>query len=234
VVFEHFSAASPADATVIVEEEGNLQYVFLQDLAPGEEVRARRDIRLKRGATATVVVASVGGGMVEQEIRGLLEGADAVCNISVMAYARASEKQKISVRNVFGAARGGGEIIMRAVAEDTAHVRCDGLIEIGLQGGGTDTYLTQEVLMLDPSAKVDAIPGLEIKTNDVKASHSATVSRVTEEDLFYFASRGILEREARKMFVEGFLADIAERIPDAAVREQIAAAVEAKYARGEA
>ena len=65
------------------------------------------------------------------------------------------------------------------------------MIEIGPEGTGTDACLTQEVLMLDPTAKVDAIPALEIRTNDVKASHSASVSRVTEEDLFYFGSRGL-------------------------------------------
>jgi Fe-S cluster assembly scaffold protein SufB len=91
------------------------------------------------------------------------------------------------------------------VAEGKAYVRCDGLLEIGPGGGGTDAYLTEDVLMLDPTAKIDAVPGLEIKTNDVKASHSATVSRVTPEDLFYFAARGISQAEARRMYVEGFL-----------------------------
>ena len=83
--------------------------------------------------------------------------------------------------------------------------------------------------MLDRTAKVDAIPGLEIKTNDVKASHSATVSRVTEEDLFYFGSRGIAEREARRMFVEGFLGELVAKIGDSASRKAILEALEGKY-----
>lgn len=83
--------------------------------------------------------------------------------------------------------------------------------------------------MLDKTAKVDAIPGLEIKTNDVKASHSATVSRVTEEDLFYFAARGIIEKEARRMFVEGFLGEMVGKIGSQTAREEILASVEGKY-----
>ncbi len=75
--------------------------------------------------------------------------------------------------------------------------------------------------MLDKTANVDAIPGLEIRTNDVKASHSATVSRVTEEDLFYFRSRGIDPVTARHMFVEGFLYDLAERIYNPDLRERV-------------
>jgi len=59
--------------------------------------------------------------------------------------------------------------------------------------------------MLDPTAKVDAVPALEIKANDVKASHSASVRRVTPLDLFSFAARGIEGKMARTMYVEGFL-----------------------------
>ena len=118
---------------------------------------------------------------------------------------------------------------MKGVAEEKGHVQCDGMIEIGNGGTGTDTYLTQDVLMLDKTAKVDAIPGLEIKTNDVRASHSATVSRVTDENLFYFAARGIIEKEARRMFVEGFLGEMVERIGDRAVREETLASVKGKY-----
>jgi Fe-S cluster assembly protein SufB/Fe-S cluster assembly protein SufD len=75
--------------------------------------------------------------------------------------------------------------------------------------------------MLDPTAKVDAIPGLEIKTNDVKASHSATVSRVTSEDLFYFAARGIEETIARQMYIEGFLVEVVDKIEDSALQEEM-------------
>ena len=83
--------------------------------------------------------------------------------------------------------------------------------------------------MLDDTAKVDAIPGLEIKTNDVKASHSATISKVTPEDLFYFASRGIAEKEARRMYVQGFLGDLTKRIEHTALRESVLEKIIARY-----
>jgi Fe-S cluster assembly scaffold protein SufB len=148
-----------------------------------------------------------------------------------MAYAKDQEHQDLRVRTMFEGREGAGEVVMKGVAEGRASIKAHGLIAIGPQGGGTNTYLTQNVLMLDASAKVDSVPSLEIKTNDVKASHSATVSRVTAEDLFYFASRGISAHEAKRMFVEGFLGDLTSRIADIALRERIAAMVGEKYAR---
>jgi hypothetical protein len=112
---------------------------------------------------------------------------------SWIVVARGGEYPRAVIRNEFAARNGGGEVAMRAVALSKGHALLDGRIEIGLGGGGTQTYLTQEALMLDSSAKIDAVPGLEIKTNDVKASHSATVSRVHPEDLFYV---GVSRRRA--------------------------------------
>lgn len=148
-------------------------------------------------------------------------GRSATSNIDWIFRVRGEEKQMIAVRNVFAAPDGGGEITMKGVAEETAYASCEGMIEITEEGRGTNTYLTEDVLMLDATAKIDAIPGLEIRTNDVKASHSATVSRVTVEDLFYFQSRGITSETARAMYVDGFLGDLTERIPDEAVRKSV-------------
>jgi Fe-S cluster assembly scaffold protein SufB len=172
---------------------------------------------------------TLGGKTVTHTLKSRLTGADSTSSIDWISYAKAEEKYTFSARNIFDGMRGSGEITMRGVAEEKGHIKCNGMIEIGLKGGGTDTYLTQEVLMLDSSAKVDAIPGLEIKTNDVKASHSATVARVTPEDLFYFAARGIEEREARRMFVEGFLGEMLEQIEDTELSGKIGRMIQEKY-----
>ena len=139
---------------------------------------------------------------------------------------RGSERQSVTIRNVFASENGGGEITVKGVAEDKSYAVCNGMIEITERGKGTNTYLTQNVLMLDRTAKIDAVPGLEIRTNDVKASHSATVSQVTSEDLFYLQSRGLDPQTARAMFVEGFLLDLTQKITNADIRTRIEAALQ--------
>jgi SUF system FeS cluster assembly, SufBD len=162
-------------------------------------------------------------------MRSELCGDAATSNIQTLLYARGQEAQTCDVRNVFLASHGGGQITMKAVAEEQAKLTMHGLIEIAEQGSGTDTFLTQEVLMLDPAAQVHTVPGLEIRTNDVKASHSATVSRITPEDLFYFQSRGIDELQARTMFIEGFLGQVFEAVPNDDLRARLNQAVAAKF-----
>ena len=169
------------------------------------------------------------GSAVNQSVETTLRGTHARSSVDWVFYARSNDTQNIRATNIFNAGHGGGEMLLKGVAEENATIQVDGLIDIGLGGGGTDTYLTEDVLMLDPTAVVHAVPGLEIKTNDVKASHSATVSRVTPEDLFYFGARGIAEREARQMYVEGFLGAITAGISSKSIREIVVQAIENKY-----
>jgi len=221
-VSEH---AGAHDVEVLVEDEASLEFVSLR--MSDSVSMLRQSARLENGASIAWRNISV-GGQTKHDLRSACVGRDATSTVDWIFFARGSEKQELTVRNVFDGANGGGEITMKGVAEEKGLVSCEGMIEIGLGGGGTNTYLTQDVLMLDPTAKVDAVPGLEIKTNDVKASHSATVSRVTVEDLFYFAARGIPAREARAMYVRGFLSDLLQRISDEDTRNLVQAAIDAK------
>jgi Fe-S cluster assembly protein SufD len=212
-------------------DEANAEFLCLQAADASAQVSITQQSVLGAGASLRSRHASLGASSSDHEVRSWLDGRNARSDIEWICYAKGSEKHQLCAFNVFDAQEGAGEIVMKGVAEQQAHLSQKGTIVIGLSGNGTNTYLTQEVLMLDRTAKVDAVPGLEIKTNDVKASHSATVARVTAEDLFYFASRGIAEHEARRMFVIGFLASLVGRIADDASRERIAALIEAKYDR---
>lgn len=146
-------------------------------------------------------------------VTSTLAGDDARCDVDAIAVAGTNAAPRIAVINEYNAKRGAGEIAMRVVAAAHARGTCTGMIRIGEHGGGTDTYLAQRALLLAKDAAVDALPALEIRTNDVKASHGATVTRVTDIDLFSFAARGIPPAQARQLFVEGFLRASVEGAP---------------------
>ncbi|MBP9774043.1 MAG: SufD family Fe-S cluster assembly protein [Candidatus Peribacteraceae bacterium] len=217
------------EVSINLEANAQCQFASLQQLSSNIQPQMKQHSTLGANAQMQWHNTTLGGSNVQHELRSEATGVDAISSVDWIFYAKGTEKQHLSAVNAFLAPGGGGEVTMKGVAEQKGHTVCNGMIEIGPNGGRTDTYLTEEVLMLDASSMVDAIPGLEIKTNDVKASHSATVSRVTEEDLFYFAARGIESLIARKMYVEGFLADLTERIGDLYARKLVLEAIEQKY-----
>jgi Fe-S cluster assembly protein SufD len=67
------------------------------------------------------------------------------------------------------------------------------------------THFNRKNLLLSDNAKAEAIPDLEILTDDVKCSHAASISRIPESQLFYLMSRGIPRSAAEDLIVNGFL-----------------------------
>ncbi|MCF7844218.1 MAG: SufD family Fe-S cluster assembly protein [Kiritimatiellales bacterium] len=145
------------------------------------------------------------GSDVKQELASEVVGVNGESSVHWIFRAGNKDHLQLSAHNIFQGQQGRGEIVMKGVVEDQAQVSCNGMIEVGVGGRGSDAFLKEDILMLDKTAKIDAVPGLEIKTNDVKVSHSASVRHVSPEEIFYFASRGVEESEARRMYVEGFL-----------------------------
>lgn len=94
---------------------------------------------------------------------------------------------------------------LRGVGDDHAVVRFVGRIIIDEDCGDSNSFLTERILLLSDTAKAEAVPDLEIKTDDVKCSHAASISRIPEEHLFYVMSRGIPRKEAEDLIIEGFL-----------------------------
>jgi Fe-S cluster assembly protein SufB len=68
-------------------------------------------------------------------------------------------------------------------------------------------------LILDDRSRSDTYPTMEIDEEDVQITHEATVSKVSDEQLFYLMSRGIQEDEAMSMIVRGFIEPIAKELP---------------------
>jgi Fe-S cluster assembly protein SufD len=103
-----------------------------------------------------------------------------------------------------------------------------GMIYVAPQAVKTDGYQANRNLVLSAQARADSIPGLEILADDVRCSHGATVGKIDAEQVFYLLSRGIPEREARRLIVEGFFDPIMQRIPFEGVRRRFQLAIHEK------
>jgi len=70
-----------------------------------------------------------------------------------------------------------------------------------------------DALLVDGISRSDTYPYNDIRNDDVSMGHEATVSKVSEEQLFYLMSRGLPEQIATRMIIHGFLAPIVQRVP---------------------
>lgn len=115
----------------------------------------------------------------------------------------------------------GSDLFCKGVAKDSARSVYYGFIRVAEGAQRTDAYQKSRNLLLSSDARADAIPNLEIKANDVKCSHGASVSQFGGEDLFYLMSRGLARADAEKLLVEAFFADLVTRQSHALLRDEI-------------
>ena len=98
-----------------------------------------------------------------------------------------------------------GRVVIKGVAENGARITVKGLVKIEKLAQNTDSFLAMKILLLDKKSGATAEPELEIEANRVKASHSASVGKIDDEQLFYLRSRGIEETKAKNIIVNGFI-----------------------------
>ncbi len=99
-------------------------------------------------------------------------------------------------------------VFTRRVQFDGALSVIYGLLNIHKQAKQTDSYLSDKALLMGDKCKAISEPSLEISTDSVKASHSATSTRLPIDDIFYLQSRGLSELQAKELLIKSFCMDI--------------------------
>jgi len=121
-----------------------------------------------------------------------------------------------------------GKVVEKSILKNKSKSLFKGMIRINENAAHSNSFLSGRSILLDKDAKSDAIPGLEILTNDVKATHSASVAQIDEEQIFYLGSRCLSRAEAERIIVEGFLEPLS-RSMSYQVRAWIAYLIESKW-----
>ena len=121
-----------------------------------------------------------------------------------------------------------GRVIQKSILRGRSRSLFKGMIRILEGAAKSNSYLSGRSILLDKDAKSDAIPGLEILTNDVKATHSASVAQIDEEQIFYLGTRCLSKSEAERTIVEGFLEPLSRKM-STQVRAWIAYLIESKW-----
>ncbi|PIQ78942.1 hypothetical protein COV81_03760 [Candidatus Peregrinibacteria bacterium CG11_big_fil_rev_8_21_14_0_20_41_10] len=201
---------------IMLDGEAKVTYLIdeIETRGSGQNLVVEREAILEAGAEIDWYCATFNQSGYQTKVRSWLKGENGRSDMYWLNCARADEVVEIELVNCFDAPNCRGQIYVKGVAQDRANVKIVGGIEITLNGGGADSYLKEDTLLLDNEARIRALPCLEIKTNEVKAGHGATITNLTPEDLFYLQAHGIEAKLAKKLMVQGFLQSVLQHCPD--------------------
>jgi Fe-S cluster assembly protein SufD len=211
-----------------LEQGSKFEYVSIQNLSHETWHFATHHARVERDAELDWVAGGFGSKKGKVRIQNDLAGEGATSRVTGAYFTDGDQHLDYDTFQEHIAANTTSDFAFKGALRDTSTAVWRGMIRVEKDAQKTNAYQENRNLMLSPTTHAVPIPGLEILANDVRCTHGATVSRVDREELFYAMARGLSRGDAERLIVRGFFQDILDRIEFEAVRESLAAALEAR------
>ena len=172
---------------------------------------------------------NLGGSVGRADINVKLSGADAYTELNGLQFATGNQVHDTHSRIEHCVPRARSSETYHGIADQRGQVVFNGKVMVHKHAIGTDAQQSSRNLLLSPKAEIDTKPELEIYADDVKCAHGATVGQLDNTALFYLRSRGIGEQQARGILTMAFADSVINRVPVAAVRDELTALVHARF-----
>ncbi len=158
---------------------------------------------------------------IKQVLTFKLKGEGAQLRCYLITLGKGGDNQNLKTIVEHSAKNTSAEMIIKSLQLDSSSLDYSGSIVIPPASDNTISFLRHDVLLLSKDAKIRTIPALEIETDDVKASHSVSIGKLDEEDMFYLESRGFDSNDAKKLLMKAFIEEILGKFPDNKMLEDL-------------
>jgi Fe-S cluster assembly protein SufB len=143
----------------------------------------------------------------------ILAGEGAKGEVLSMALAGAGQHQDTGAKAVHLAPHTSSTIVSKSISKAGGRTSYRGLVHISPKAHHSKNTVVCDALLIDDQSRTDTYPVEKVFTNLVEIQHEATISKIGDDQLFYLMSRGLSEETARKLIVNGFVADLVRKLP---------------------
>ena len=175
---------------------------------------------LDRDASLTSHSISFGAALARNDLRVALDGEGSQCTLNglfvVDGQRLVDNHTEIDHRKPHATSRE----LYKGVLAGHAQGVFNGAIIVRKDAQKTDALQRSRNLLLSENAQINTKPQLEIRADDVRCAHGATIGQIDRESMFYLKSRGLDERAARQILIRGFASEIIEGIRVSSIRQQ--------------
>ncbi len=213
---------------VFVKQGARLRLVNIQNWDAATWHFSRERALIGRDADLQWTVGGLGSRLAKVNQEVALAGQGAKAQVNGVMFTTGRQHLAYFTRQDHCAPHTTSDLLYKGGLKDRSRIVWKGMIRVEKDAQRTDAYQKDDNLVLSPLARADSIPGLEIEANDVRCTHGATAGRVDDEMIFYAQARGVPRETAVRLIVEGFFANVYDRITIDPVREALREAVAAK------
>jgi FeS assembly protein SufD len=195
-----------------VNPNAHLEMVTLQAMGADTVNVSNRKAFVERDAKMSWYIGMFGSLLSRYKTDSIMKGAGSSAEDVEIIFGVGNQSFDVMSNLIHHGQYSRGRVLVKSVLKDTSKSLFKGMIKIGKDGKGTESYLAGHAILLDKGSKSDSIPGLEIETNEVKATHSASVAQIDENQIYYLSTRGLTREGAKREIVSGFLEPLSRKM----------------------
>jgi FeS assembly protein SufD len=195
-----------------VNPNAHLEMVTLQAMGADTVNVSNRKAFVERDAKMSWYIGMFGSQLSRYKTDSIMKGSGSSAEDVEIIFGVGNQSFDVMSNLIHNGQHSRGRVLVKSVLKDTSKSLFKGMIKIGKEGKGTESYLAGHAILLDRGAKSDSVPGLEIETNEVKATHSASVAPIDENQIYYLSTRGLSREGAKREIVSGFLEPLSRKM----------------------
>ncbi|MEU4807529.1 Fe-S cluster assembly protein SufB [Actinosynnema sp. NPDC023587] len=198
---------------IVVKKGGRCRYTTIQNWSNNVYNLVTKRAKAEAGATMEWVDGNIGSKVTMKYPAVFLMGEYAKGEVLSIAFAGEGQHQDAGAKMVHMAPHTSSTIVSKSVARGGGRTSYRGLVQVNKRAHHSKSTVKCDALLVDNISRSDTYPYVDVREDDVSMGHEATVSKVSEDQLFYLMSRGLNEDEAMAMIVRGFVEPIARELP---------------------
>ncbi|MBW8805899.1 MAG: Fe-S cluster assembly protein SufB [Catenulisporales bacterium] len=198
---------------IVVKKNARVRYTTIQNWSNNVYNLVTKRAAAQAGATMEWIDGNIGSKVTMKYPAVWLLGEHAKGETLSVAFAGEGQHQDAGAKMVHAAPHTSSTIISKSVARGGGRTSYRGLVQVQEGAHHSRSTVKCDALLVDTISRSDTYPYVDVREDDVSMGHEATVSKVSEDQLFYLMSRGMTEDEAMAMIVRGFVEPIARELP---------------------
>ncbi len=198
---------------IIVKDNARCRYTTIQNWSNNVYNLVTKRATASKGATMEWIDGNIGSKVTMKYPAVWLMGEHAKGETLSVAFAGPGQHQDAGAKMVHAAPNTSSSIVSKSVARGGGRSSYRGLVQIDKGASGSKSTVRCDALLVDDISRSDTYPYVDVREDDVSMGHEATVSKVSDDQLFYLMTRGMAEDEAMAMIVRGFVEPIARELP---------------------
>ncbi|MCI4371702.1 MAG: SufD family Fe-S cluster assembly protein, partial [Thermoplasmata archaeon] len=198
---------------VLAMPHARVRYIALQNFAKEVDNLVTKRAQIHEGASIEWVDANLGSRRTWKVPRTELVRPGATADSIGFSLAGKGQREDVGAEMIHLAPRTRSRIVNHGIVRGGGRVSLRSGVRVAPGAAEVSSSIEWSTLMLDADSRSDTAPSIELDEADAEIAQEGKVRKVSDEMLFYMASRGVTKEEAVRMVVLGIAEAVTRRIP---------------------